>query len=240
MKATLPSTILAALFVTLGCYQKKDDPIITIVNIGQNNRIALGKQIGIIKKHSPKIIGLDFLLVPDSLEKDDILVRELETAENTVQVVGLHYSPDQPYVWDFVEESHPKFKAGDYGFANLTTNDSMLVKVLPMVQTFNTRRIFSFSYVVAKNSFGVKDEFKTTSEKEFDFDLNGLGKNYNLISPDELLSGRYNPGDLEGKIVLMGYIGPKGDYFYLDRQGTRKINGVEVHAALVEELINRE
>lgn len=229
--------IIIGLLITLGCVNKSD-PIITIVNIGHSNRVELGKQLGIIKKYSPKIIALDFYLVPDSLDKDAILVKELETIKNTVQIVGLHdlYEPD--YIWDSLEVSHPKFKIANHGFANFTTEDSILINELPMTQSFKSRQIYCFSYVVAQNSFGVKDKFKNTGDRELKLNLDRLGKNYKLISAYELSSGKFKKQDLKDKIVIMGYVGEKEDYFYLDKGKTKKINGVEVHAAIIEELIN--
>jgi len=231
------SLIIVGLLVALGCIVKRD-PVITIVNIGNSNRLEIGRQLAIIKKYSPKIIALDFYLVPDSLDKDTILVRELETIENTVQIVGLHdlYEPD--YIWDSLEVSHPKFRIANHGFVNFATEDSVLLKELPMTQSFNSKQIYCFGYVVAQNSFGVKNKFKGTGEKELKLNLDGLGKNYKLITTDELFSGKFKAQDLKDKIVIMGYLGEKEDYYYLDEEKTKRINGVEVHAAIVDELVN--
>lgn len=229
--------ILIGLLVTLGCIDKKD-PIITIVNIGNSNRAELGRQLAIIKKCSPKIIAFDFFLVPDSLDKDVTLVNELEGIRNTAQIVGLHDVHEPEDTWDSLEVSHPKFKVTSHGFANLKAQDSILIKELPMSQNFNSKKIYCFSYVIAENSFGVKNKFKVTGEKELQLDLDGLGTNFKLITADELFSGRFRKQDLQDKIVIMGYIGGKEDYFYLDKEKTKKVNGVEVHAAILEEIIN--
>lgn len=231
------SLIIIGLLITLGCIVKRD-PIITIVNIGHSDRLEIGKQLSIIKKYSPKVIGLDFYLVPDSLDKDTILVKELETIGNTVQIVGLHdlYEPD--YIWDSLEVSHPKFKIANHGFVNFATEDSVLIKELPMTQSFNSRQIYCFGYVVAQNSFGVKNRFKDTGDKELKLNLDGLGKNYKLITSDELFSGKFKKQDIKDKIVIMGYIGEREDFYYLDKEKTKRISGVEVHAAIIDELIN--
>ncbi|HEX5168785.1 MAG TPA: CHASE2 domain-containing protein [Cyclobacteriaceae bacterium] len=236
MKKILP-LIIIGLRITLGCMDKRD-PIITIVNIGHSDRLEIGRQLGIIKKYSPKVIALDFYLVPDSLDRDAILVQELEIIKNTVQVVALHdlYEPD--YIWDSLEVSHPKFKIANHGFANFGVEDSVIINELPMMQTFNSRQIYCFGYVVAENSFGVRDKFKNTGDKELKLNLAGLGKNYKLITADQLFSGKFKEQDLKDKIVLMGYLGEKEDYFYLDKGKTKKVNGVEVHASIIEELID--
>ena len=106
-----------------------------------------------------------------------------------------------------------------------------------MTQTFDSKPIHSFSYVIAENCFGVRDKFKGRGEEEIELDLDGLGSNYKLINAVDLLSGNFKGQDLTNKIIIMGYIGHEEDYFYLDNAKTRKINGVEVHAAIVDELI---
>src|SRR5258705_9985082 len=110
---------IAGLMIILGCKEK--EPIITIVDIGLNNRIELGKELRIINTFSPKIIALDFYLVPDSLDRDSILVQELNKAKKIVQVVGLHNQVESSNEWDGLEISNSKFKVTHTGFANLTT-----------------------------------------------------------------------------------------------------------------------
>ncbi|HTJ50380.1 MAG TPA: CHASE2 domain-containing protein [Cyclobacteriaceae bacterium] len=230
------SFIVIVLIINLGLVKR--DPIITIVDIGENNRIELGKQLRIIKKYSPRVIALDFYLVPDSLDQDTVLVKELATIKNTVQVVGLRdfYKPD--YIWDDLEVSHSKFNVLNHGFGNLTLEDSILVKELPMQQLLNSKYIYSFSYAIAENSFGVKHKFRDTADRKLKLKMRGLGMNYKLITSDELLTGKIKKEDLNDKIVIMGYIGDKEDYFYVDEHKSRKVNGVEVHAAIVDEIID--
>lgn len=235
MKIVLPF-ILTLFFVGF----KKKDPIITIIDIGQLNRIELGKQLRIINKFSPKIVAMDFHLIPDSLDRDTVLVAELSKLKNSVQVVSLHEYIEEPNLWRHIESSHTKFFVKDIGFSNLTaTDDKVLAKELPMKQTtiFN-ESIYSFSYVVAKNSFGVKSQFQNTGDKEIKLKLKRLGGNYKLITIHDLFSGNFKSDDINDKIVLLGYLGDKEDFFYLDKKKTKKINGVEVHAAIINEVID--
>jgi CHASE2 domain-containing sensor protein len=230
-------SFILCFLAAVNCAERKD-PIITIVNIGHSNRIEIGKQLAIISEHEPKIIALDFYLVSDSLDRDSILVNALQSVNNTVQVVGLHDLYEPSYLWDSLEVSHPKFKIAHHGFANLAIEDSVLIKELPMAQAFYLKQIHSFSYMVAKNSIGVKERFKNTGDEDVRFDLDKLGKNYTLITSKQLFSGKFTKGDIKDKIVLMGYLGEEEDCFYIDEGKTRKINGVEVHAAIIEELID--
>src|SRR5688572_33487782 len=106
--------LITGLMISLGCADR--DPTITIVDIGYNDRIELGKQLRIIKQYAPKIVAFDFYLFADSLNKDSILVKELKTLKNGVQIVGLYdlYEPDD--IWDDLKVSHPKFRIANYGF----------------------------------------------------------------------------------------------------------------------------
>jgi CHASE2 domain-containing sensor protein len=235
MTKIFPSIVIG-LVICFSCRDKKE-AIITIVNIGNSNRVDIGRQLGIVKKYSPKVIALDFHLVPDSLDKDTILIRELESINNMVQIVGLHDFMEAENSWDSLEVSHPKFKIANHGFSNLTTEDSILIHELPMTQYFDSKAIYCFAYVVAENSFGVKERFRTCGDKELKLSLDGLGENYRLISTAELFAGKFTEQDIKDKIVIMGYVGENEDYFYVDKEKTKKINGVEIHAAIVEELI---
>lgn len=215
------------------------EPVITIVNIGYSNRLDLGTMIGILKKSSPKIIGLDFHLVPDSLGNDTNLVNELASTNNIVQIVALHSSSNLYNDWDSLESSHPKFHVTKHGFANITTEDSVSIPELPLSQEYDSKPVFAFSYVVAKNSFGVRDKYKNPNYDEVTFRLEHLGKNYNLIQNFELLNVDFNDEFIDGKIVLMGFIGEK-DAFYQDESKTQKVSGTEIHAAYIEELLDTD
>jgi CHASE2 domain-containing sensor protein len=231
--------VIAGLILLFYCTSPKPPAtsLITVVDIGHVDRLELGRMLRVIKSHSPKIIGLDFFLVPDSLDKDSILVKELHSASNVVQVVGLHSSTEIYNDWDSLEVSHQKFNVSEHGFDGLTADDSVFIPEQPLAQLYNGETINAFSYVVAKKSFRVKDQYKKVNYEEVDLPLD-LEGHYRLIRHDELLSKTFSKADLEGKIVLMGYMGDDGDFYYVDKSHTRKINGMEIHAAIINELIH--
>jgi CHASE2 domain-containing sensor protein len=229
--------LLIFLFYTC-CKPQQKEPVITIINIGSADRVALGKMVGAIKRYDPKLVAMDFYLVPDSADVDNILVQELETMTNTVQIVGLHDLDDND-IFDSLEVNHPKFKVAHHGFANFYSDMGVIVRDLPLKQTFYSQDIYAFSYVVALHSFGVKEKFREPGKGFIEFDLDDIGKNYNLIQYKDLLSGKVDRVDLEGKIVLMGFIGSNEDLLSI-RGERRPFNGVEMHAALIDELIDRD
>jgi hypothetical protein len=215
---------------------KERHTIITIVDIGENDRLTVGRQLRIINKYAPQVVALDFFLVPDSLGVDSILVKELAVAKRTVFAAGLHNPLGSSGMWDSLELSHTKFQSSAYGFTNFSLEDSIIVNELAMVQFFRGQPIHAFSYAVAENSFGVKSKYKTAGSAYVGLPLNNL-KNYKLITSPELMTGKFDKSDLENKIVIMGYIGPKEDFLYIDKNH-KKVNGVEIHAAFINELVD--
>ena len=166
--------ILVGLISSLSC--KENDSVITIVDIGHLDRAGIARQLSIIKKYSPKVIGLDFLLTTDSLDKDILLANEISRPKNIIQSSILHEFIEPLNYWDSLELYHVKFQNGNFGFSNITiTDDSVFVPELPMRQYYKERTIHSLSYVIAENSFGVKTKYKQNDDKDFYFDRNSIG-----------------------------------------------------------------
>lgn len=227
---------LPVLFLLLTACSKQHP--ITIVDIGNASRTQLGHQVAMLSKHHPRILGLDFFLVPDSLSGDTVLVNALRRINNTVQVVGLHTYYELFQAWDSLEVSHPKFTVNGIGFANLPSIDSVILPESPMSQRWHDSTIHSFGYAVALASSGSATTHRHEADSSIYVDFRNLGKNYNLITLEQVLSGSFNPDFVTDKIVLMGYIGNDDDYFYLDSLRQIKISGVEVHAAVISRILS--
>lgn len=236
--ACFPLLFLLIAILT-GCSQESPH-VITIVDIGDNPRPEIGKQIETIRQFDPKIIGMDFHLVPDSAWKDSTIVNALNKTKNTVQVVTLHNYFEVFDAWDSLEYSHPKFKVSDRGFANLISQDSVFVPELPIKQMFRAEPVYAFSYVVAKNSFGIKPRFRDSLDYFLRFKTDSLGLNYNLITAEDFSKRNFSSEYFRDKIVLLGYMGESEDYHYTDSDKKRKVKGVEIHAALIGQMINRK
>lgn len=78
--------LLLSIIFIWGCSRKEKEPVsITIVDIGYIDRAQITKELSIVNKYNPRVIGLDFLLTIDSLEKDVALAEELSRTKNLVQ-----------------------------------------------------------------------------------------------------------------------------------------------------------
>ena len=228
--------IIVGLISSLSC--KENDSEITIVDIGHLDRIGIARQLSIIQKYSPKVIGLDFLLTTDSLDKDILLAKEILRSKNIIQASTLHEFIEPLNYWDSLELYHEKFRNDNFGFSNITiTDDSVFIPELPMIQYYRQKTIHSLSYVVANNSFGVKQKYKQNDDKDFYFAKSSIGRRFKIISVNDLLTEKFDKKYLKDKIVLMGHVSGKEDSFYLDDKRTKRISGVEIQASIIQQLI---
>jgi hypothetical protein len=219
------------------CANKESD-FITIINIGHTNRIGIANQLKVLNQSSPRVIGLDILLVNDSLDIDTSLSNEIKRSKSLV--VGFNLKNEFfNHMWDTLEQNHPKFKNWVGGYLNLsTTDDNVLINELPLRQYYKDSIVCAFSYSVAYSY----DLSKLNSEFKNGFYYQTFSKRifkrkFKIINGKELISNNFNMHDLKDKIVLMGYIGKDEDYYYLDDDKSFGINGVQVHASIIEQLL---
>lgn len=212
---------------------------ITIINIGTVSRNELGRQLRTIISHKPEVLGFDILFNRDSLSRDSVLSNVLKRYRRTVQVVTLHKFNEELYMWDSLETSHPKFPAGGIGFANISLKDSVLVQAVPMQQIWKDSLIAPFALTIAKKIGRVKPAYVDGGFGFIEFNLTPDEINYNRIELSDIADGDYRKVELEGKIVLLGYLGPNEDFHYLDDRKTQRVSGIEVHAAILNQVLEK-
>lgn len=232
--------LFGGLLFSLGCSQK-ESVTITIVDIGHLDRVGIARELSIINKYSPRVIGLDFLLTTDSLDKDIPLAEELSRTTKMIQATKLHNNdPIDITKWDSLEQYHPKFRFGNSGFTNMTiTDDSVIVRELPMRQYYRDDTEFALSYLIASHydSDKINSKYKN-GDNDFSFDKGAFGRYFKVISVKDLLTENFDKKDLTDKIVLMGHVSDTEDSFYLDDSRTKRISGVEFHACIIKEILD--
>jgi len=232
--------LLVGLIITLSCTEK--EPVtITIVDIGRLDRVGIAKELSIINKYSPRVIGLYFLLTTDSLNKDIPLSVELARTARMIQATKLHNNdPFEITKWDSLEQYHPKFRFGNQGFSNVkATDDMVLVRELPMRQYYRDDTEFAFSYVIATHyDFDRINPKYKNGDEDFSFDNDSFGHYFKIISVNDLLSENFDSKDLTDKIVLMGHVSDQEDSFFLDDKRTKRISGVEIHASIIRKILD--
>lgn len=232
--------LFGGLLCTWSC-AKKEPSAITIVDIGHLDRAGIARELSIVNKYTPRVIGLDFLLTTDSLDKDIPLSEELSRTRGMIQATKLHNNDSIDITkWDSLEQYHPKFRFGNHGFSNMTiTADSTIVTELPMRQHFRDDTEFSFSYSVAMqyDSYRINTKYKS-GDDDFSFDKDSFEHNFKVISVKDLLDENFDKQDLTDKIVLMGAVSDRKESFYLDHRRSKRISGVVFQACIIKELLD--
>jgi len=232
--------LFGGLIFSLSC-TKKESVVITIVDIGHLDRVGIAKELSIINKYSPRVIGVNVLFTADSLEKDIPLSEEFGRSQNMIQISKLHNNdPSDITKWDSLEQYHPKFRFGKQGFSNMTiTDDSVIVRELPMRQYYRDDTEFAFSYLVAITyDFDKVNPKYKNSDIDYTFDKDTFGHYFKVISAKDLLTENFDKNDLSDKIVLLGYVSDTEDFYYLDEKRTNRISGVEFQACVIKEILN--
>jgi len=212
---------------------------ITIVDIGSMDRTMLGLQIEKINKMNPRVLALDIFFYNDSLEKDMNLERAFSQISNGIQVTQLLDFKPESNQWDSIQTSHPKFNLGKAGYANLIIKvDRILDPIILLQQYSNNQVVSSFCYVIAESSYGVKKEYQNLIDKAFEIPVKHLGKGYEIINLQDLLSNNFDSDLIKDRIVMLGNVAENEDFYYVNSLKTRGLSGVEIHASYVSRLID--
>ena len=206
--------------------QLQEDPIaddrIVIVNIGVIPREGIAKQIEIISKYNPKVIGLDVMLNPEKpWEEDSALVRVLKQTPNVVLAEDLQFDFDGNAIAPLTPNSNI-MPYGQLGFVDLVTNASTQDD-LKMCREFLTRQkignemhyAFSVKLAMAADSAKTKaflergNELETINYKGnvFSFTASEYGMKYFVLDVHDVLEESFTKDLLEDKVVIMCHLG---------------------------------
>lgn len=250
---------------------RQDPPIdknIVLVNIGDLSRRDIARELHIINKYQPAIIGIDSYfrkLKPDTLG-DVMLHNELSVIDNLVLVNELIFDSSSQ-MYDSVAHSNPYFNVGVSGYANLETNaleqhQFKVCRSFPPKRTIHGSVIPSFSVKVCQ----VYDAKKTQKFLDrdldyevinfrgnaFDFGQTKLGGRYIALDVNDVLNERFTPEVIKDKIVLFGYMGHDfndkswEDKFYtpLNVKYAGRSNpdmfGLVIHANIISMILNED
>ena len=213
--------------------QTELDSNITLINIGHLSRGEIADLVSIVNAYNPKVLGLDILFrAPKDTTMDTYLADALLNVENLVLACEAknfnQESLEQKYgiaSFNYVEFSTPQISSTskNYGFVNIQTEgdasdlyDEFAIcrKFIP--QARNERRDYTI------RSFGVEivNRYKPQAlDKLYERNLvseviNYVGnieyypkahfKTYDFL---EVFDGQIDPKHIEGKLVLLGFMG---------------------------------
>lgn len=226
------------------------DTNIVIVNISNLNRKGIAKQIEIINQYEPLVIGLDSFFRSKKGDDQDIpLMEAFANTDKLILVSDLKETDSENDGFDSLHTSHKMLnKYAETGFANfvIKKGDFRTVRTFSPKEIIHDSIEFSFPLRLTKEFY---------PEKTFDFisrnkdvEIINFRRNidkYITIDAMEIFKKRDSLWFIKGKIVLMGFMGPKigdlvkEDIFYtpMNKQFVGKsypdMYGVVVHANII-------
>lgn len=199
---------------------------IVIVNIGNLNREGIAKQLDIIRKNNPKVIGIDaFFRELHDPHQDSSLSASLQQIDNLVLVTKLnHYNPNRE-IFDTLETSNPLFLDNAHlGFANLITSakeqDSFKVcRSFSSIEWTTDGKQQLFALILAE--LFDPDAAKWFNQRQNTVELINYGGNiveansknsgftnkFMVLDWMDVFEGNFVSDVFEGKIVILGYLG---------------------------------
>jgi CHASE2 domain-containing sensor protein len=254
------------------------DTNIVIVNIGLLPRRGIAEQVNIINKYNPKAIGLDsfFRTLKEDTLGDLMLAEAFSNVENLV--IGSKLTdPDDNDMWQDSYTSHEIFakhamKASVNLIVEEANQDQNKYKTCrsffpqeklydSLLSTIRNEPAFAVKLADIYNPEKVQKLLSRELEEEvinyrgnvMDFGRSNFGTRYFALDVYDVLDENFTPDLIEGKIVLMGFLGESfGDSRSFDDKYFTPLNakyagradldmfGVVVHANVVSMILNED
>ncbi|HEY8937142.1 MAG TPA: CHASE2 domain-containing protein [Cyclobacteriaceae bacterium] len=240
----------------------KADENIVIVNIGYRNRTELAEMLKVISINQPKVIGGDIFFDHEVDTVDVIgtnfLSNQVKALDNLVLASAYGGKTDDgtgivarqsPMIREHVKEGIVNL--------NIATDDPEYgtVRSFYPVTDINKVKHLSFGFLVA--SFLDSTVLKYATEYEMMIRWYGYGNDnsdgmFKTFDSHQILNGEFEKKDIEGKIVLLGFMGETfgdyvpGDIFFtplnkkIIGRSLPDMYGVEVHANVIKMIVDKD
>lgn len=188
----------------------KDKPInseIVLVNIGNLDRGGIAATMNILQQADPAVIGVDILFYQQKADTlADLFLREELSRPNVVVTHILYPDEDPPSV----RISHRFFGDLNYAYANLVAGDSLNSTIREIMPFFDQDGYYAEAFstkileMYDKSAF---EDLKRRGNEIETINYYGTYKQFESHEAEEILYGEYDPETINGKIVLLGYMG---------------------------------
>jgi len=191
---------------------------IVIINIGKRFRVGIAKEISLINSFDPKVIALDiYFKDQENPYSDSLLISTLGSCKNLIMTSFIdQYSNGNGKSYNQLTGSLPKFLANSkIGFANniLENDQFQTLKRFSIYEDVDGEIIYHFALRAAMEYDSLRTmKFIQGKPRVIDVDYVGGEKMFKTFSDFDVFDGKVTKKDIEGKIVLFGYLGPYDGY----------------------------
>jgi CHASE2 domain-containing sensor protein len=253
---TLGSFLLLSMFMVNSCHSRQIEirNDIVLINTGSYNKGRISKLISKINTLNPKVISLDIAFSEYTGDSDDkLLYKALRDAKKLVIPSEIHYEGEDYYGKEII--SVYLTCAGEFfvpnaesGFVSTKVEEGQVQipnRFIVWQEGYTGDIYYHFSVVTAMSFDSLRaSSFVQSNERLVDMDYKKGKRKFKTFSASEVISGKLTKKDIEGNIVMMGFLGP-GDHdkFYtsLNKNPNKPdMYGLEYLAHIVAQILEFE
>ncbi|MGE5613920.1 MAG: CHASE2 domain-containing protein [Bacillota bacterium] len=245
-------------------YQKRGttDTRIIIIGIDEKSLEKLGRWpwgrdrharlIDIVSGGKPAVIGVDIIFSEPSADvsEDEAMIASVRKAGNVILPVYAVFSDDHAAGRSIISALDIPIRGlaenAKTGHINTIPEKDGIIRKTPLYFEYNGERVFSFAWQVYSQflKYGGRtpdlDSIPLDAKKRMNIAFTGKPGDYGYLSFADVLDGKIPPEYFEGKIVLVGpcTVGIQ-DYYFTPIARHKPMYGVEIHANIIQNLINQ-
>jgi len=232
------------------------DTNIVIVNIGDLSRKELSKEIELLNKFQPAVIGIDALfLSPKSVSDDSLLSAALSKCHNLVMVNKLDDFSENTKRFGTVHSSLINFsRYSSGGYANLPNEDEVgfrTIREFRPKEIVNDTLVLSFAAKISDiYRHGALNKLLARDNRNETINFRGNYNRFYFLDTRQFNDPAVDFRFIKDKIILMGYMGPDlqtktlEDVFFtpLNERYAGKsfpdMYGIVIHANIISMILN--
>ena len=187
----------------------KDKPVnseIVLVNIGNLDRGGIAATMFSLQQANPAVIGVDILFYNQRDSLSDLFLRE-ELSRPNVVVTNILYPEEDP---PSVRNSNEFFGDLNYAYANLVAGDSLNSTIREIMPFLDDGEYYAESFTSKILEMYDQTAFEDLSMRGNEIEtINYYGTYKQFVSyeGESIIYGEFDPEDINGKIILLGYMG---------------------------------
>lgn len=235
--------LLLAMFIMGSCHSQPLEDNIVLINVGDYDKGRVAKLISKVSTLNPKVVSLDIAFPEYNGNNDDIsLSKALEKCNNLIMATLIRPIDETRVYFALAStaEFSPLFVRTGYVNAKVEENQIYIPnQFIVQQEDFNGDTEYHFSVRTAMSFDSLKTvSFIQSHDRLVDVDYKNGKRKFKTFSASEVLNGKLAKSDIEGKIVMMGFLGPGDtDKFYTSLSARPEMYGVEYLANIVAQVL---
>ena len=245
---------IAIVVASCSCYSQSVCSNIVLINTGTYDKERIAKEITVINNLNPKVISIDvdfshFL----GSKGDKELILALQNCKGLVRPSAIHSDGEDYFgkeiitVYSMGSEFFPRKAKAGFVSTRAKKGQVQIPRQFTVWQrAYGGNDIYHhFSIVTAMIFDSLKAvNFMQSHDSIADVDYNQGKRNFKIFSAQEVLDGKITKKDIEGKIIMLGFLGPGNDDKFSTPFNTNPkepdMYGVEYLANIVAQVLENE